>query len=418
MSSKDKIFYGWVIAGAGFLLSFIGIGGRYSFGVFLTSIEGDLNMTRAETSGIFSIYMLLCCVFAILGGWAMDRYGPRKIGIFMGTFAGLSLFLTSCAQSSWQLLITYSLLLSLGTGPIYNVVNTTASRWFAKKRGLVVGITSSGGGVGAIVFAPFATYLISNFNWRTAFIMLGCISWIGMVAVSLLLTKDPRDIGLLPDGAGADPRKGDIPKKEGNFQAVDIPLGQASRMNSFWFLGFSWVFLSLSLHMIFVHIVPYAVDTGISPMDAAYILSLMGLATMPGRIVVGRLSDMMGRKALGVACVLIQFGGLLWLMWSRQLWMINAFAIAYGFLWGGSGTIITAIIGDIFGTRSLGPIMGIMSGAWALGAAAGPAIGGYIFDVSGDYFTAFGAGAAALFIALCSIALVKRAPTSEVQVRA
>jgi len=99
--------------------------------------------------------------------------------------------------------------------------------------------------------------------------MLGFISLIGMVAVSLLLRKDPRDIGLLPDGAGPDPRQGDIPKKEGDFQAVDIPLGPASRMSSFWFLGFSWVFLSLSLHMIFVHIVPYAVDMGISPMDAA-----------------------------------------------------------------------------------------------------------------------------------------------------
>jgi len=418
VSLKDKIFYGWIIAGAGFLLSFIGIGGRYSFGVFLTSIEADLDMTRAATSGIFSIYMLLCCVFAVLGGWAMDRYGPRKIGIFMGMFAGLSLFLTSWAHSPWQLLITYSLLLSLGTGPIYNVVNTTASRWFDKKRGLVVGITSSGGGAGAIVFAPFASYLISNFNWRTAFIMLGFISLIGMVAVSLLLRKDPRDIGLLPDGAGPDPRQGDIPKKEGDFQAVDIPLGPASRMSSFWFLGFSWVFLSLSLHMIFVHIVPYAVDMGISPMDAAFILSLMGLATIPGRVVVGRLSDIMGRKALGVACVLIQFGAILWLMWSRQLWMFNAFAIAYGFLWGASGTIITAIIGDIFGTRSLGPIMGIMSGGWALGAAAGPAIGGYVFDVSGDYFTAFGAGATALFATVCLMALVKGAPASKVQIRA
>jgi len=144
----------------------------------------------------------------------------------------------------------------------------------------------------------------------------------------------------------------------------------------------------------------------------------MGLATIPGRVVVGRLSDIMGRKALGVACVLIQFGAILWLMWSRQLWMFNAFAIAYGFLWGASGTIITAIIGDIFGTRSLGPIMGIMSGGWALGAAAGPAIGGYVFDVSGDYFTAFGAGATALFATVCLMALVKGAPASKVQIRA
>ncbi len=391
------------------------MGVRYSFGVFLKSIETEFGMTRAATSGIFSIYMLLCCLIAVLGGWALDRYGPRKIGIFMGTFTGLSLLLTSLAHSPWQLLITYSLLLSLGTGPIYGVVNTTALRWFVRKRGFVVGITSSGGGVGAIVIAPFATYLISNFNWRTAFVVLGFISWIGIVVVSLLLKKDPRDMGALPDGDKSDPQLRDSPKNEGKVQAVGLSLGQASRMNQFWLLGFTWLFLSLSLHMILVHVVPYAVDTGISPMDAAFIISLMGLANIPGRLGVGKISDILGRKALGVTCALIQFGALLWLMWVNQLWMLYAFAIAYGFLWGGSGTIITTLIGDIFGTGSLGVIMGMITAGWALGAAVGPAIGGYIFDASGDYFKAFGAGAAALFTAACLIALIKRVTNTGTQ---
>ena len=186
---KDKMFYGWLIVGAGFLMGFIGIGARYSYGVFLKPIEVDFGMTRGATSGIFSIYMLLCCVIAAAGGWAMDRYGSRKVSLFMGTFTGLSLLLTSRARAPWQLLITYSLLLALGTGAIYSVVNSTASRWFIQKRGLVVGITSSGGGVGAIILAPFATLLISRFDWRTAFIVMGLISWIVMAAASLFLVK-------------------------------------------------------------------------------------------------------------------------------------------------------------------------------------------------------------------------------------
>ena len=141
----------------------------------MKSIEAEFGITRAATSSIFSIYMLLCCIIAILGGWSMDRYGPKKVGIIMGTFTGLSLLLTSQANSLWQLFITYSLLFSLGTGAIYVVVNSTASRWFIQKRGIVVGITSSGGGLGTIAISPFATYLISNFNWRTAFIVMGLI---------------------------------------------------------------------------------------------------------------------------------------------------------------------------------------------------------------------------------------------------
>ncbi len=404
----DKVFYGWVIVGAGFLFSVIGIGMRYSFGVFLESIESEFAMSRTATSSIFSIYMVLCSLMAVFGGWAMDKYGPRKIAIVIGTLTGLSLFLTSFVQSAWQLFITYSLLLALGTGPIYGIVNTTASRWFIKKRGFVVGITSSGGGVGAIVLAPLATYLISHFDWRASFVILGCIAWIGIVAVSLFLVKEPEDLGLLPDGEKFDLQQREHPDKAETRNSDEMTLGLAYRMNQFWFLGFTWLCLSLSLHMIFVHVIPYTVGTGISAMEAAYILSIMGMANIPGRLLIGKTSDLFGRKTLGITCALIQFGSLLWLMGSDQLWMLYSFAIIYGFLWGGVGAIVTAFIGDIFGTRRLGIIMGVMSGGWALGAAIGPAIGGYIFDVSGDYFMAFGVCAGALLTAALLLGLIRR----------
>lgn len=148
---KDRLFYGWVVIAAGLLIALIGLGTRYSFGVFLKSIEGEFGVSRGETSGIFSAYMLFCGLLSILGGWALDRYGPRKVAFVMASFTGFSLLLTSQANAAWQLFITYGLLLSLGTGPVYTVVNSTASRWFKRKRGFAVGITSSGGGLGAIM---------------------------------------------------------------------------------------------------------------------------------------------------------------------------------------------------------------------------------------------------------------------------
>ena len=84
------------------------------------------------------------------------------------------------------------------------------------------------------------------------------------------------------------------------------------------------------------------------------------------------------------------------------------FAAACG--WAGSNTMVTVIIGDIFGTRNLGVIMGVLSGGWAIGAALGPAIAGFLFDLSGHYFAAFGAGAAASLLGALSIVLIKRAP--------
>lgn len=404
---KDKVFYGWVVTIAGLTISTISLGVRHSFGVFLKPIEGDFGLTRGATSSIFSVYMLLCCVFTVLGGWALDRYGPRRAGFVMGSFTGLSLLLTSQTDSAWQLFISYGLLLSLGTGAIFTVVNSTASRWFDKKRGFVLGITTSGGGLGAIVMAPFATYLISRFDWRAAFIVMGLIAWLIIASMSLLLRKDPGDMGLLPDGVKSEAAQTSLQNKESKARITGPSLLQASRTSQFWLLGFVWLSLSLNVHLVFVHAVPYAVDMGFSPMEAAVILSLIGGAAIGGRLVVGWVSDTIGRKAPAVACALFQVGALLWLMWARDLWMLYAFAIVFGLLWGGLGTMLTALVGDVFGTQSIGTIMGTLIVGWAFGAAIGPAIGGYIFDTSGSYFTAFATGAVTMLMATLLVALVR-----------
>jgi OFA family oxalate/formate antiporter-like MFS transporter len=406
-SLKDKVFYGWVIVVAGFVMSVIGIGSRYCYGVFLMPLEAEFGITRTATSIIFSIYMILCAAAAVIGGWAMDRFGPKKVGIFMGIFSGLSFFLTSQATSAWQLFITYSLLFSLGTGAIYTIVNSTTSKWFEKKRGLVVGITSSGGGLGAFVMAPLVTYLISNFNWRTAFIILGFMTLISICATALLLKRDPRDLGLLPDGEPSEPIPAAAVEKTPDVSRGDFSLSQACKMSQFWLLGLSWLFLSLSFHLIFVHIVPYAVDLGISAMDGAFILSLISVANVLGRMALGKLSDTIGRKKLAITCALIQTGSLLWLVWARQLWMLYLFAIPFGATFGGSSAMVTALVGDIFGMRNLGAIMGILIAGFALGAAIGPAIGGYVFDVSGQYFMAFAAATISIFLTSCTVALIK-----------
>jgi len=410
---KDRVFYGWVVITAGFIISAFSLGTRSSFGVFFKSIESEFSLTRGATSSIFSVYMLLCAVFAILGGWALDRYGPKTVALLTSCFTGLSLLLTSQANSAWQLFIVYGLLLSLGTAPIFTVVNSTASRWFKKKRGFVLGITTSGGGLGTIVIAPFATYLISNFDWRTAFIVMGLIAWPVMVFMSLLLKKDPSDIGLLPDGVKPGAAKIKLQTNESSTQLTSLSLLEASRTSNFWFLGFVWLLLSLNVHLVLVHAVSYAVDMGISPMEAAIILSLIAGAGILGRLVMGSVSDVIGRKSLAITCAILQVGALIWLIWARDLWMFYLFAIAFGFSWGGLGTLSTALIGDIFGMRSVGVIMGVMSASWSVGAAIGPAIGGFTFDATGNYFTAFAIGAVTMLITTLLVALTKRKTNLE-----
>ena len=407
---KDRLFYGWVVVIACLIIATVIYGINYSFGVFLKPLESEFGLTRGAISGVFSVYMLFGCVFGILGGWALDRYGPRVVALFMGLFTGLSLLLTSQTNAPWQLFITYGLLLPLGTGSTYMVIMATTSRWFDKKRGLALGIASSGAGLGTLLMAPFATYLIANVGWRMAYIVLGLIAWLVMIPLSRLLKRDPSEIGTLPDGIKSVSNETGTEelRREDNTQLAGLSLLQASKTGSFWLLGAIWLLYSFCYLLVLTHIVPHATDIGIPAMEAAVILSLMGGSNIAGRLLMGRISDSMGRKATAIICALLVVGAMVWLIRSQDLLMLYLFGIVCGFSFGGLDPAVTALVGDIFGLRSIGIIMSILNVAWGIGSAIGSAVGGFVFDASKNYSMAFLAGALAMLIVALLIVLIRR----------
>ncbi len=377
---KDKIFYGWVIVAATLVIYSAFIGIRFSFGVFFKSLESEFDLTRLATSSVFSFYMIFFAIFAIISGWALDRYGPRLVIGLMGLFTGLSLLITSQAGSLWQLFLSYSLLLAIGTGGTMPVLVSVVSRWFDKKRGFALGITTSGGGIGILVMAPFAAYLISNLGWRMSYIVMGLIGWLVLISLSRLLRKDPSEIGALPDGVKSSASRTQAMGEEKGYQPTGFSLSEASRTRSFWLILAIWLLFSICLGLVMTHVVAYAIDTGISTIEASTILSVVGVLNILSRLLTGRISDIVGRKAPGVACALLGVGAFIWLIWSHNLWMFYLFAVVYGISWGGFGVVTMAVVGDTFGRRNLGTIMGALEVGFAMGGAIGPAIGGFVFD--------------------------------------
>jgi len=154
--------------------------------------------------------------------------------------------------------------------------------------------------------------------------------------------------------------------------------------------------------------VSYVTDAGISATKAALVLGFMSSISIPGRLLVGGVSDKIGRKVSAIICALLQIGAMIWLAWAKELWMFYLFAAVYGFAFGGFDIPITALIGDIFGLHSLGAIMGVLVVGWGIGAAIGPAVGGLIFDATESYFTAIIIGASAMMVATLFDALTKQ----------
>jgi MFS family permease len=331
--------------------------------------------------------MILCAIFAFAGGWVADKYGPKKVLLVMGFFAFLGLALTSQVNSLWQLFLSYSLLVAIGTGPMYSIATSEAVRWFIKRRGLALAIVTCGVGLGSIWIAPVAANFIESFGWRLSLVFIGLIAFVIIIPSSFFLRKAPSI-----DVAYKDKNKENFdisaPDKQ-RKKSKEFSPRQAMRTMNFWIVIGIWFFHSFCLFTVTTHIVPHAIDMGISPAEAALVLSVFGLVSLPSRILLGTLSDRIGRKSIVLISALLMAASMIWLMWSSSLWMLYVFAAIFGIAYGGLSPTSTAMVSDSFGTRHLAAIMGLLEIGWVLGAAVGPAVAGYIFDITQKYFFAF-----------------------------
>ena len=385
---KGRLPHEWIVVAVLLIIGIVGLGLRFSFGVFFKSLQEDFGWSRASTSGIFSVYLVLCAVFAILGGWALDRYGAKIVFAMMGFFAGLSLLLTSQVIVPWHLFLTYSLLLALGTAPIYVTSMSMVSRRFVKRRGLALGIVSSGGGMGMILMAPISASLISGYGWHTACLLLSLIAFFTMIPCALLLGRLSGEVAALPD----------VEEQHYN-EPGGFSLLEAAKTRSFWLLFLILFLLSFCVYAVITHIVPHAIDLGVNPIQAASMISFIGIGSVLGRLVMGRVSDSIGGKQGLVITALLLAGAMLWLIGSSNLWMLYLFTIIFGFSFGATAPLNAVLIGDSFGLRHVGLIMGVVDIGWSVGAACAPALAGYIFDIGGSYAPAFIGGIVTALVA-------------------
>jgi len=395
---KNRVFYGWVIVGASLVIILILVGIRFSFGVFFKSLELEFGLNRAATSSVFSAYMIMAAVFGMVNGWALDRYGPKLVLALMGLFTGLGLLITGFTSSLWQLFISYSLLVAVGTAGAVPLLISIISRWFGKRRGIAVGIATSGTGLGTIILAPLAAYLIDTVGWRESYIWVGVVGGLVVMALAMFLRRSAAESGVLPDGVMSLNGSAGLIGAGDKFKLTGLSFRQAVSTRSFWLLLFVWLLFAFCLGLVTTHIVPYATDAGISTLEASTVLSVMGGSQILARLAVGRISDVTGRKLPGFTSALFGIGALIWVIWSDNLSMFYVFAVCFGICYGGFAVVNLTMVGDSFGGHSLGTIMGIMNVGYSAGLAIGSALGGFIFDVTGSYVVAFTIAAVVMLI--------------------
>jgi MFS family permease len=379
---QPKFFYGYIEVIAGFLILVSMYGTLYSFGVFFKPVLTEFGWTRAITSGAYSLCFLLSGVVAIAAGRLNDRFGPRAVMSCSGLLLGIGYFLMAKITTTWELYLYYGLIVGVGMGGGIAPSLSTVARWFAKRRGLMTGITVAGVGTGTLVTPLIANWLISTYNWRTSFTIIGIAVFILIVGLAQLLIRDPGRKGLLPYGAGTEADRS-------NLDTAGLSLQEAFRTAQLWILFAIYVFVGFFVQAIIVHIVIHATGLGISPVSAASVLSVIGVGSLVGRIMGGGVSDMFGNKPTITAALILSGAGFIWLLVARELWMLYIFAIIFGLAYGGILCMMSLLPAELFGLRSQGVILGIIIFASTIGGSIGPVVAGRIFDITGSYQIAF-----------------------------
>ncbi len=380
---KPRLFYGYVIVAVALCIMFVADGIFYTFGVFFEPVLTEFGWTRTVVSGAFSFSMILVGLLSIGMGRLNDRFGPRIILIGCGFFLGLGYVLMSQISAVWQLYLFFGVLIGIGESAFIVPLQSTVARWFAKRRGMMTGIAISGVGLGQMIIPLVSNQLISIYGWRISYIIVGIVALVLIIVAAQFLKRDPGQIGLLSYGENE--------SKEGglNLQIRGLSLQEAIHSKQIWFLCATSFCHYFSPALIMVHIVIHATGLGITALNAATILAIIGGGSLAGRVIMGSIADRMGNKLTQIICFVLMIIALVWLMAIKEVWMFYLFAVIFGTGYGGISAIRSPLTAELFGLKSHGVILGLAFFSGSMGGVVGPVLAGGIFDVTGGYKIAF-----------------------------
>ncbi len=246
----------------------------------------------------------------------------------------------------------------------------------------MTGIAVTGIGVGQLIMPPAVSWLISNYGWRTSYMVTGITVLILIVLTAQFLRRDPSQIGQLPYGRNELEEKIDL-------QNAGFPLKETVRKRQFWLFTVAGFLVALSVGSVMVHIVVHAIGLEISTANAVIILAVIGGTSIAGRVVMGVTSDRIGTKRALIICFTLISAAFFWILIARELWMLYLFAVIFGFSHSGIHGLVSPTVAELFGLRSHGVIFGCVMLGLTLGIATGPVVTGYIFDITSSYQLAF-----------------------------
>jgi len=375
----------WFVVGAAFTSMFTVFGAVYSFGAFFEPMAREFGTGQGLTSVLFAVTAFCYFGLGAVSGAVADRVGPRRVVLF-GAFAmAAGLALTAVAPAFWIGCATYGIGVGVGTACGYVPMVAAVGGWFERRRSLAIGIAVSGIGAGTLVVPPLAALLIEHVGWRQAYLVLAAASLVLLVACGLAAASPPPHAGAAQG------------------------LGHVVRTRSFALLYATGLFNGFALFLALVHIVPYALQMGSPALSAAGLVSVIGVGSVAGRLLLGGVADRLGPvNAFRLSMAILLLSYVMWLA-APGYAALAGFALVLGLGYGGWVALTPSVMAALFGPEGLGGTVGTLYTSAGIGALLGPPFAGFVVDVTGGYRPAI---ASAIVLAAASVLLAALLPAA------
>jgi MFS family permease len=376
-----KFFYGWIIVGIANIGIFSsGPGQSHTFSVFVEPISQDLELSSASIASAYGLATLIAAFLLPYMGRIIDRYGARVSLIIISIILGISCIFFGAASNFLMLTVGFGFLRFFGQGSLMLGCANLVSQWFDSKRGFAMSLMALGFGMSMAIHPPVSQFLIDQYGWKYAWIILGISTWIIMVpSLFILAWNNPENIGLKPDGV----KKSNL--KNDEIEAIEgLNLTEASKENSFYILAAMWFGMAMLVTTLHFYQVTILTNQGITTEFAASLFTVSAFAMVVFMPLVGKFFDNFPTKYVLATGLLINSISLISITYSNSEAYSLFYAVSFGINNAFSMTMFGYIWPRYFGRKHLGSIQGTGQMIGVIGASLGPLPVGFAIDYLGS----------------------------------
>lgn len=382
------VYYGWFVVLACFTAQFVAFGMVLSFSVFFAYLADAFALSQANTAVISGVQIATTYGSLTVLGFLVDRYDVRTMLLSSALLVGGGLLATAYSGSYLGIVVSYGVIAGTGFGLAILMGYTIPISWFQRRRGLAVGLTTAGGGFAFVAMPPFSEFLVSQFGWRTAYLILAAGTFLALVVVSRIATDHPAAIGIDP---GAE-FPGELSPGQRPTRSAREHLRTVKRI----VLSVPFVLVTLAFMLVYVpgyalsiHAVEFTRTSGLGRETGVIALSIIGITDIAGKSLGGRAADTFSSIGVFAACAGIVGTALIAIAVLRDPRSVLVLTACFGIGLGGVGASLSLVLADLYGTLTINSTFGVSSLAYVFSGGLTPYLVGYSFDLFGTYTPGF-----------------------------